>query len=174
MAEQGYLLSENALERVRRSVRWSETQNGPGVTNSPYGASSANPAGNKPSPGHSPIRWFKVTASASTGVNDANGNPVQWTYTVTEVYKQSTGYGGWGVKSGTYVGTAYNSAEEGNDGTGVQMNGVDHDGADYPSTVSMQPLQNNAILPGVMIYTADGTPEVWLMPFGLGEDGSCS
>jgi len=26
----------------------------------------------------------------------------------------------------------------------------------------------------VLIYTATGTAEVWLMPFGLGEDGTCS
>lgn len=173
MAEEGFLLDAQSLKKLQRMAAWFEGQNGPGTTNTPYGASSAPVRGSAGGTGHSPVRWFRVDASVATATVDANGNPVRWTYTVSEMYKATAGYGGWSVLSDGYTGAAYNFNEEGNDGTGRQMNGVDHDGADYPSTVSMQPIQDNAILPGVMVFAASGAVEVWLWSQS-NEDGTCS
>ena len=174
MPDEIFGLDAASLAKLKRMAAWFETFNGPGVTNSPFGPSSAAQRGASPFNARSPIRWFGIDSSSATATVDANGNAVKWTYTVTEKYKATAGYGGWSTKTGGYTGTAYNSAEEGNDGSGRQMNGVDHDGTDYPATVQMYPLQNGAVIPGVLIYTATGTAEVWLMPFGLGEDGTCS
>jgi hypothetical protein len=126
------------------------------------------------------IRNFKITASTATGINDADGNPVQWTYTVSEVYKSGLGYGNWTVRpigeSFTEYTNSYNFLEDANDGTGVQQNGVDHDSTHYPTNFQMMPLQTNSIHPGVVVnaHDADGNTvyEIWLMPFN-GEDGAC-
>lgn len=119
------------------------------------------------------LRWAKITANNPTGVNDANANPVQWTYTIQEVYKSATGYGGWSNLDNGFNGTAYNFAEDANSTSGTQPStGVDHDGADYPSGFNMTPLQNDLIVPFVLIDAA-GAVEAWILPFNNGEDGTC-
>ena len=124
-----------------------------------------------------PLRFFNVSAAAATGVNDANGNPVQWTYTVNEVHKLATGYGAWTARAAAdgYTGTGYNFNEISNQTSGRQGNGIDHDGADYPSAFSMQPLQSGYIYPAMLVAAPDGTGiklEAWLWGMN-GEDGTC-
>jgi len=125
---------------------------------------------------------FRIVSAADTGVNDAQGNPVQWTYQVVEVFKQQTGYtttgtAKWITLPNGFSGTAYNYAEDGNDGTGRQMNGVDHDGTLYSTTTfKMQALQVDSVWPGVLQYVIGPagaiTLEPWLLGYSL-EDGEC-
>ena len=80
----------------------------------------------------------------------------RWYYTCIEQELTETG---WADKSGgrtftecLYAGEAYN------DGSGVQGNGVDIDGEDFPAGMSLQPIQ--------------GSPVVHLWPCRLVVDGS--
>lgn len=116
--------------------------------------------------------WIRITDSTSTGNQDADGNPVQWTYPAEQVYKVSAGYGGWSTFTGGWSGTAYNGAENLNDGSGRQGNGVDHDGSDYPTSIKMRPIQPDTIV-AARLVNVGGTVEAW---FDLvnGEDGTCS
>jgi len=132
---------------------------------------------------------------------DANGNPVQWRYDVAEMYKKNSGYGGFderpiqeGFKTHTeqigtgappeqtpiliVVNAGYNIYENQNHaGAGAQPStGVDHSGADYPSSFDMTPLLIGSTYPAIVIPVANeyiGTDyEVWM--FGVnGEDGTC-
>ncbi len=116
--------------------------------------------------------WIEIGAATATGINDANGNPVQWTYAAIEVEKSSGGYGGWATKSGGWSGTAYNGAEDENaSGARQKSTGVDHGGTDYPSTFEMQAIQ-----PGVKVLASlvevGGTVEAWFT-MANGEDGTC-
>lgn len=127
------------------------------------------------------IRWGKIIAATATGVNDAQTNPVQWTYTVAEVAKVKTGYqtSAWAAITGGFAGTAYHLGEYGNTGTGRQMNGTNHDGTLYADTTfKMQPLQVNAVVPFVFITAVQSnvpTIEAWIISgIGNAEDGECS
>jgi hypothetical protein len=119
------------------------------------------------------LRYWKITSSNSTGVEDSNSNPVQWTYAVTEVRKLTVGYGGWSVKDEDVSYTGYNFLEDANTGVGRQQNGINHDG-DYPPNYQMYPLQDDSIHPGVfLVEQSNGDIEVWLMPYSA-EDGTCT
>jgi hypothetical protein len=120
------------------------------------------------------MRMFRVTGNTPLeATKDANGNPTQWTYTVEEIRKATAGYGGWAARAGGYSGTAYNTDEDANTGTGRQMNSVDHDGANYPGGFEMFPLATGVIRPGLFVQTDAGLTEVWLFKTN-GEDGTCS
>jgi hypothetical protein len=127
------------------------------------------------------VRFGKVIAATADDIVDANTNPVGWFYELHQVYKGARGKAGWRVcDEGTgYRGVAYNLAEENNTGTGRQMNGVDHDGSDYPAGFEMQPLQVGAIVAFIMVMAPDldaggYKPEAWILPWPNGEDGECS
>lgn len=125
------------------------------------------------------FRWFKVTAAAPVAAsNDTNGNPTQWIYTASEAYKSDVGYAAWTVKAAEdgFTGNCYNFSENTNDGTGVQGNGIDHDGSGYPSTFSMQPIPIPQFVPGYLVSAPDGAGialEAWVN-WVNGEDGECS
>jgi len=126
------------------------------------------------------VYFFRIdSAAAQSASNDDGGNPTQWIYQVTQMYKSGTGYTQWTAMTGGYSGNGYNFLEDANDGSGRQQNGVDHDtGTMYQDSTSfaMQPLQTNSIHPGVFLFAPSGsTPvvEVWLMPYS-GEDGECA
>jgi len=131
------------------------------------------------------FRFGKIISATAGTIVDANTNPVQWTYELHEVYKTARGYttsaaAVWTVlpEGAGFRGTAYNFGEDGNAGTGRQMNGIDHDGADYPAGFKMQALQVNAIVPFTVILAGDGsgsfTQEAWIFPVPNGEDGTCT
>jgi hypothetical protein len=120
--------------------------------------------------------WAKITGSAAAD-SPAQG---RWVYAWTEVEKTAAGYGGWtavdGGRSGT-TGTdpAYNSIEDANDGTGVQGNGVDVDGADYPAGFAQQPAPANIIVEMVVVsLVVEDVPltEYWFTYEGA-DDGTC-
>lgn len=94
-------------------------------------------------------RFGIIKGSTATGVQDTDSNDIQWTYTMSEVYKSAVGYGDGTVadifttlNSGTGngygwiedSGIAYNFAELGNSTAGVQGNGIDIDNASYSDT----------------------------------------
>ncbi len=89
--------------------------------------------------------WAKITGNTSLGGS-------QWTYSWSEVFKDTTGYTGWATKSGGLSGTdnAYNSMEDINSGVGAggtYGNGVpfnDLDTADW--TFALQPITTNNIV----------------------------
>ena len=130
----------------------------------------------------SALRYFKITrADNDTSVEDANGMPVRWTYTVYEVVKTGRGYSAWTQKSdgGEYAGDGFNFAEDQNTGTGIQGNGVDHDGSNYKTTFNMSPLSIGHIYPGVVIsapfsFNSKNMIELEAWVWGMnGEDGTC-
>lgn len=97
---------------------------------------------NKPS--GSSRRYGIIKTSTATGIEDDDDNDIQWTYTISEVFKTLVGYGngaftdinadgakyGWTEDSGI----AYNFAEEKNSTSGVQGNGIDIDNDSYTGT----------------------------------------
>jgi len=173
------LLSDNDVRILREVVAWVKSARGPGVTNTPGGLFIGGRVANTPATRSQQISFATITSSAATGVNDAAGNPVQWTYQIQEAFKHLTGYqsSAWASLTSGYSGTAYHLAEFGNLGTGRQMNGVDHGGADYPAGFEMRPLQDGAVVPfvmfGMMSEGSSATVEAWILPMMNGEDGTC-
>lgn len=174
------LLSDNDVRILREVVAWVKSARGVGVSNKLSGlfinAIQREVAKNR----DSRIRFAKIVSSTDTGVDDGQSNPVQWTYEIAEVYKALTGYqaNAWVTLDDGYSGTAYHFAEYGNDGTGTQINGVDHDGTLYSGTgFAMQPLQDNAIVPFITFGVGSGSSvvvEAWILPMLNAEDGECS
>jgi len=133
------------------------------------------------------VHFGKVIAATATGINDANANPVQWTYEIHEVEKTATGYTSttetkWSVLDsgiGFRTTSGYSMAEDGNTTAGRQRDGVDHDGTDYPPGFQMQPLQVGSIVPFVLFIvpspsTGVYAEEAWILPWPNGEDGTCT
>ena len=109
--------------------------------------------------------WAQLTGSSADGTN-------RWSYSFVEVYKATAGYGGWATKSGGKSGTARNTIEDGNSGSGTLGNGVavsSLDTDDY--TFTLQPVPDDRI---VWIEEVDqgGTAEYWFQ-YENGVDGSC-
>jgi len=173
--EQMFALNSAEIALLRQVVAKVRHLSGPGVTHSPAGIHILPPRRGRERGGGSPqLRLFRVLgATAVAASNDANDNPTRWLYTAAEAEKTAAGYGGWSLVAGAPTVAAYNLLEDGNTGTGRQRNGVDHDGADYPAGFAMRPIQTGSILPGLLVYPADGgVVEAWLMPVPNGEDGS--
>jgi hypothetical protein len=127
---------------------------------------------------HGHLVMVEITnASPVSLTSDANGNPTQWTYRGKRQVKGSTGYGGWSDLPGTATVDIFNTAEDANTGTGVQGNGVDHGGLDYPSGFAMQPLLTGNIYPAMQVLCPDGSGgsaiEYWVTQAN-GEDGTCT
>jgi len=109
--------------------------------------------------------WAKLTGSSADGTN-------RWSYSFTEVYKTTAGYGGWATLSGGRTGTARNTIEDGNTGSGTLGNGVavsNLDTDDY--TFTLQPAPDDVI---VRVREVDhgGSTEYWFQ-YENGVDGSC-
>ena len=121
----------------------------------------------------SELIWVSVdsSGSAATGVNDTNGNPVQWKYTVTEQVKNAAGYGGWTDKDGGFTGTAYNLIEDANDGSGMQSHGINHDNIN--SGFNMSPIPDGTMLRAQLLRTAGSTLEAWVS-YVNNVDGDCA
>lgn len=81
-----------------------------------------------------PGQWLaKISGNTSLGTN-------QWGYSAEEWKKNGIGYGGFTIVTGGRTATSgqvdqlRNFREEGNTGTGVEMNGVDHSGSSFTDT----------------------------------------
>ena len=114
----------------------------------------------------------EITANASDGTN-------RWKYAFSEVYKSSSGYGGWATLSGGRSGTtstnpARNTIEDMNTGAAAHVEGcgvdVDHlDTSDW--TFEIMPCTTGNI---VWMHEVDrgGTIEYWFS-YANGVDGEC-
>ena len=114
---------------------------------------------------------FVATISSATAYVDNI-----WNYTCTKVHKTGiTGYetGAWFAVWDTPQ-PAFNLIEFGNSGVGVQGNGVDIDGADFPETFALQPCPVGTL---VMMYTIQlplsAGIEYWFQ-YENGVDGTCT
>ncbi|MBS3735360.1 MAG: hypothetical protein KGY99_10635 [Phycisphaerae bacterium] len=109
--------------------------------------------------------WAEITSHSSPTQN-------RWTYGFKEVEKTSTGYGGWSDVSGGTTGTAYNTIEDSNTGSGTEGCGVDVDNLstdDY--TFTIQPASTGVIVWMRAVPVGD-TTEYWFS-YVNGVDGSC-
>ena len=115
----------------------------------------------------------EITGFGADGTN-------RWKYSWKEVVKTSTGHGGGAWTFGTRSGTtatdpARNFVEVMNSGTGVQGNGVDLSGADFPAGFSIQPVPAERILVRMMpvVVVGAGVIEYWFS-YENGIDGTCT
>ncbi len=111
--------------------------------------------------------WAEITGATDLGNN-------RWSYSFKQKYKNGAGYGAWADWDGGVTGTAYNSIEDMNSGSGVQGNGVDVanlDTADY--TFTLQPAPTGLIVR--MAWVWDYSNETWEYWFAYenGVDGTC-
>lgn len=118
-------------------------------------------------PGTSPIRRFRITGSSRDGSYN------RWTYTGTEVYKDSAGYGGWSdVPDGLEDATLYSITEDQQTGS-VTAGNVNQDLADYPAGFDRRPLANGTRVYAVREVLSDGAEEWWIINAGTDHDGTC-
>lgn len=131
---------------------------------------------------------YQVDNAQPWGNQDSGGHPVQWKYWVYKVsdIKTAEGYAGWDAPRGeTYeegvalVRIGYNLLEYNNRGTGIQMNGIDHDSVFYTQNIlfAMAPIPIDALVIGFEVTVNPGegqtVREVWFFPIPNAEDGSC-
>ena len=115
--------------------------------------------------------WARITSATSQGNN-------KWTYRFTRLEKTSPGYDGWTDLVPEFSRTAYNSAEDQNTASGVQGNGVDVSGADFPAGFSYQPLPVGLRVWVEEVSFGDAAnkievTEYWIKNFPNGIDGTC-
>jgi hypothetical protein len=109
--------------------------------------------------------WARISANSLYSIN-------QYTYTFIEIEKTSAGYGGWADKTGGRTGTAYNTFEDSNTGSGVQGDGVDIDNLSGTGfALQPIPVRTDPVLV-YWIYLTDGSIEYWIsVPNAI--DGEC-
>lgn len=156
-------ISPDYSRRLARMLRWFEQRGGDGQR------TARGPAPT----GRGPALWFwaRITGYAEADAPAQN----RWVYSWVEVGKGAAGYGGWESVTGGRSGTtstdpARNFMEDGNDGAGVEMNGVDL--GNLPGSFAIQPVPAGAIV-RMEIVPVDGSVEFWFNPGGNGVDGSC-
>lgn len=97
----------------------------------------------------------------------------QWWYDWMEVRRTSTGFEAFdGARDSDTCEQAINSVEENNGSSGIQGNGIDHDGADYPAGFELQPIRGNPVRRMYVDYLADGSA-VYTFEASNAEDGTC-
>lgn len=138
-----YLLTEDTAIKLAKVIeRMSGTS---GIANRPDGLNAAldayltQPYQDRPELG----MWIKITGNATNGTN-------QWKYAWTEQVRTSTG---WQDAANARTGTtssdyALNACEANNDGTGIQGNSIDIDGAVFTdnSDLEIQPVQGDPVV----------------------------
>jgi hypothetical protein len=109
--------------------------------------------------------WARISANSLVAVN-------KYTYTFVEIEKTSAGYGGWADKTNGRTGTAYNTFEDSNTGSGVQGDGVDIDNLSGTGfQLQPIPVRTDPVLV-YWLYLTDGTLEYWIsVPNAI--DGEC-
>ena len=124
------------------------------------------------------VFWAEIGASLVADSPAQN----RWFYAWAEVQKSAAGYDGWtavsGGRSGTTTsGPAYNFVEDMNTAADassptIQGNGVDIDGAAFPSTFDIEACPSGVIVPMYMVSGSAG-PEYWFS-YENGIDGTCA
>lgn len=147
---------------LRRAL--SAPRGGPGIVVSQHGDNDVISLGRDFR--RQPAFPARITASATDSTN-------RWTYSFVEVVKKTAGYGGWSTRTGGRTGTARNMFEDLNDGTGIEGNGINVDGTDFPAGFTMQPVPAGTV---VMVYrvleASAGAQEFWF-DFVNAVDGTC-
>ena len=151
--EAGTLFTMKSAERIAGVVRIVESQR----------PDPKQPRGNQAS---TPMFvWAKVVSSAVLSTN-------RWTYTLRQQDMSDTG---WSDTTDYYTYTpCYNGCEANNDGTGVQGNGIDIDGADFPAGMAIVPIAVGCVVqlwPGQL--TAAGV-RTWRFFAVNSVDGTCA
>lgn len=110
--------------------------------------------------------WVKLTSASAIS---ATTN--RWTYSGPRQVRTATGWTAYSPS--TTISNIYNSREADNDGSGVQGNGIDISGADFPAGFSLKSLATGT--PIVRVYPeflSDGTA-VWTCDAANAVDGTC-
>lgn len=151
--EPSYMFDQAGARRIVDAVRWVESvgpqRRTPQELWSPRTASGS-------------FVWVRVSSSASLATN-------RWTYTCLEQTMTDTG---WEDGSISYT-PCYNGAEAYNDGTGLQGNDIDIDGADFPAGMSLQAI---SIKPVFQLYAGKMTGagvQTWRFFVRNSVDGTC-
>jgi len=163
-----YGYTEEGKKRVDRAVRAVE-----------QGAGDVTPISRKRRPSWTPLR--PAIVQSSTG--ESGGGPtVRWTYTCKWAdFPTEAGYEKWAVSEEfTDSFTAYNLAEELNDGSGRQGNGVDVDSLDIDDDgtddADFYPIQDGQpVIIWSFYLAASDTMAYWIIGAGMpnGIDGGC-
>ena len=113
--------------------------------------------------------WAKITSSATDGTN-------KWKYAWTEQTRTAAGWedltdGRTGTTSSDF---AINSLEANNDGTGVQGNSIDIDGAVFTdnSGLEIQPVQGDPVVR--MIVDIIDAAQLYTFEYVNAVDGECA
>ena len=132
-----------------------------------------------------------TSKSAVSASNDSDGNPTQWKYEgqVLQPSSSKYGYEGWipavftdeNGDAVTNIVDIFNFREINNDGTGIQGNGINHDGTAYPTNVKMIDLLVDEIYPALKVTKTkidksgeeERIYEYWVNSPN-GEDGTCN
>lgn len=104
----------------------------------------------------------RIASATGTGVVDARGNSVQWTYAIIQLKAGAvSGYGEWVNNVDGYAGVAYNDKEDDNTGMGVQGNGFDVDWTAYTDNdqLMFQPIRD--IVQFRLVQAQDGSIAAW-------------
>ena len=110
--------------------------------------------------------YAQIGAAVADGTN-------RWKYAWTEIEKLTAGYGAWtNVLEGRSGSAARNFVEGMNAGTGVQGNGVDIDGVDFPAGFSLQKCPSGVFVVMHRIQVADDE-EFWFS-YENAIDGTCT
>lgn len=111
--------------------------------------------------------FAKITAVVTSATS------TRWTYSAIKVTKHTQGEGAsnWEEVSGTSH-EAFNLCEAINSESGLQGNGVDISGADFPAGMSVQPCPEDSIV-RVWVITADDATVEWWFAHENAIDGAC-
>ena len=162
------------FNKIRGDEKHIFVQSAPQTTTIRFGEQEEEGGGSASVP-TSTMLFCQITGTTETGIVDANGNAVQWLYTISQVVKTATAYGSakWAVPDEDgYVGNARNMCEIGNTGAGIQDCGINPDGELVVDRgIMMIPIQGT--LPFFFITTTAGDLEAWFDRVNS-FDGTCA
>ncbi len=151
----GVLLTPDAARRTRAVVKRVEAQ---GVQPTKRRRRDKAPLG-----GSGTGLWVRVSAAVSLA-------PHIWEY--TGILQRLIGGTVQDVAAATEY-TFQNSTELNNTGSGVEGNGVNYDGADYPDNFDMQPIPTDAVVFIRPMQPEDTSTVLWLTQYENADDGTC-
>ena len=111
--------------------------------------------------------WAKITGCSTLGNN-------RFSYNFLEVDKTAAGYGGWSTWGDGETGTAYNTIEDMNDGSGIEGNGVDVSAPDFAGFFIAPAPVGAIVMVEKLDFYASGTEiiEYWFQ-YENGIRGTC-
>ena len=108
--------------------------------------------------------WARITAATSAGPN-------RWQYQIEEVIKTGAGYAGWTTKPIARTGDAFNTAEEMNNGSGLEGNGVDI--GNLPAGFSLKPAPTGLLVFVTVVTLNDQSAKEFWLCHENAIDGEC-